>query len=262
MIKPIYDFDIELRDVHLNTGEKIEGRKAVYRPDIDKTLGIVSKNYQIVPHKDVIETFDKCPTLYRRKATTCKEGAVLFADYDIGTNGDIKKEDVNVGDTISFGLRVFNSYNLYSGVGYEIVGNRLVCKNGMVLPKTLSRLSWRHFENVDVDKFRELITFNMGNIDKTVEIWKTWSKTKAKENRIRAFTDNAIKGGCLGQKVGAELTEKAVVENKKMGVWGVYNVFTAYVTHDLKVRNEENRLLSVREKEANLLGRFYDYAWK
>src|SRR3989338_11268155 len=98
-------------------GERIPDRMAVVRTDTNKALGIVGKDYKVVPHSRVIETFDRVDILSRKKVDVCKDGAVLVAQYELKEGGSILYSDVKVGDTVSFGLRVFNSMNYESGVG-------------------------------------------------------------------------------------------------------------------------------------------------
>ena len=93
-----------------------------------------------------------------------KTGAVLVAQYELKEGRNILYADVKVGDTVSFGLRVFNSMNYESGVGFELNALRLVCKNGMTIPRAVAKLSFRHFQGLDVSRFTELIQEKPGRL--------------------------------------------------------------------------------------------------
>jgi len=251
------NFDVELKGIKVDGGEEIPDRKAVVRTDSGKVLGIVGNSYTPIHHRTVIETFDSMEFLKRKRIDVCRDGSVMFAQYDIG-NGQALQTEVAVGDVVSFGLRAFNSFNLQFGVGFELNANRLVCTNGLVVPKAMARLSMRHFRNISTDGFEDVIKEKMKEFGPTIEIWRNWMKIKPSESRVEQF----FKDVNIGQRLGKQLWNEAIDETKKLGVWGLYNTFTKYVTHDLKIRgNESNRMMSVRSKERELLHKFYNYNW-
>ena len=74
MTKELYDFSTELRPMVTCNGEKIPERMAVVRTDTNTVLGIVGKDYKVVSHSAVIETFDRVDILSRKKVDVCKDG--------------------------------------------------------------------------------------------------------------------------------------------------------------------------------------------
>ena len=253
-----YEFDVELRNIQVCAGKKIPDRKAVVRKDNGLVLGIVGNDYKPVLHSRVIDTFESVPFLKRNRIDVCQEGRIMFAQYDIKTNGDIKKAEVQKGDIVSFGLRGFNSFDTSYGVGFELNANRLVCTNGLVIPKTVARLSFRHFQNVDIPGLARTIQARMEQLNPTVETWKRWLTIHPSKERIQEY----LKKVKIGKRIEEELLEKAVIDSTDTGVWGVYQVLTAYVSHGLKLRGkEENRMLAVRNKERELLHGFYKFNW-
>jgi hypothetical protein len=258
MVKEAFDFSTELRPIQVAGGRRIPNRKAVIRTDTGTVLGIVGDNYEIVPHAQVVNTFDKVSFLRRQKVDVCRDGAILFAQYEFLDGKNVKSAEVKVGDTINFGLRAFNSYNSVFGVGFELNALRLVCKNGLVIPRTIARLSFRHFQNVDVSKFNELIFAKSDEITKTIDTWKIWRDIHPDEGRVKAFFEE-IK---LGKRLTDELLPKAMNDISENGLWGCFNTITAYITHDMKTRGDEsNRMLAVRNKERELLYKFYSHRW-
>lgn len=251
------DFEVELRNIQVTGGKKIPDRRAVVRKDNGLVLGIVGNSYRPIHHKKVLEAFETVPFLKRNQVSICRDGAIMFAQFDI-CNGKKMQAEVAVGDVVSFGLRAFNSFNLQYGVGFELNANRLVCTNGLVVPKAIARLSMRHFQNVDTNKFEEIIRGKMQEFEPTIEIWKNWMKIKPSESRVEEF----FKDINIGKRLGKQLWDESINEVKKLGVWGLFNTFTRYVSHDLKIRGDEaNRMLSVRNKERELLHKFYNYNW-
>ena len=116
-MKELVDFQTELRAIQVCGGRKIPDRKAVVRQDTNEVLGIVGNNYRIVPHQDVIGIFEKVPDLTLKRVDSCQRGAIMFAHFDIRDGDTPLRADVAVGDTVNFGLRVFNSFNSIFGVG-------------------------------------------------------------------------------------------------------------------------------------------------
>jgi len=248
-------FDTEMKPIQVCGGRKIADRKAVVRTDTGAVLGIVGNNYKPIPHLNVVEQFNKMDMLELTQVDSCREGAIMFAHYNIKQNGIVKKEDVQVGDAITFGLRAFNSFNSVFGIGFEIVANRLVCKNGLVVPKAMARLSLKHFQTTDIKQFREIIVEKSMSMEQALKIWREWIKIIPTEQTIQNFFEYAE----IGKRLTKQLYDDCVNESKKMGVWGAYNRLTRYTTHELRVRNEDNRTLSQRSKEQTLLQKFYDF---
>jgi len=104
------DFKVKTQKIFLEDGEEIKDKRAIVREDNGFVLGIVGEDYKVVPHRAVVDAFDKIPSIKRKSVDVCKGGGILFGHYDLRDNGSIKKIDVKVGDAVSFGLRIFNSY--------------------------------------------------------------------------------------------------------------------------------------------------------
>ena len=82
-----------------------------------------------------------------------KDGAVLVAQYELSKRGgSVLYADGNRRHG-QFGLRVFNSMNYESGVGFELNALRLVCKKWADRSQEYLRLSFRHFQGLDVSRF-------------------------------------------------------------------------------------------------------------
>ncbi len=256
-MKQAYDFPVETRDIKIEGGIKVEGRKAVVRLDTEKPtpIAVVSDKYKIVPHKDVIETFTRVKGIKEVKVSVCKRGALLLGDYDF--NNGLSKQEVAVGDTVQFGLRVFNSYDMTTGVGFEVTALRLVCSNGLLVPSKVARFSFKHFENVEINGLEDSVKGRLSESVKVVEEWGRWLKTVPTEARIKKFFEEA-KG--LGDKDKEKLSE-ASIGLKNRNVWEIYNTVTAHLSHDLKFRKEEEKVATIRRREQVVLPKFHSFKW-
>ena len=255
MVKALYEFDVEKQPMFLATGEQVQGREAVVRTDTHETLGVVSKNYKIVPHTKIIDTFNLTGLLTQRKVDVCKGGAVMLASFDFQKNN---LADIKVGDTVSFGIRAFNSYDLSLGVGFEIVANRLICTNGLVMPKAMARLSYKHFESFSIDRLTDTLIKRYEGSRDVVQTWSRWTGIKPRADRIKEFYESLP---LVTKKQQATLIEKSE-DAKDLGVWGVFNVLTYWLTHEMKTKSKDNEGLNRFNKEHRYVGMFYKYNWE
>jgi len=166
--------------------------------------------------------------------------------------------EVRKGDTVSYQVRAFNSYNMEFGVGFEIRALRLVCTNGLTVPRGVARLSFKHVEGLNMNTLTEIIFQKMEGAKEVTQIWREWTEKAAKEDKVKEFCESL---DTLGEKTRNKLYEASLRENDKMGMWGVFNVMTAYTTHETKSRLAENRVLAQRNKETEILNRFYKFNW-
>src|SRR3990170_67649 len=176
-------FPVELEKAYLVNGDAIPHRRVVVRQDTRRVLGLVSDHYKIVPHAQVISVFDQMDNIKQGVVSLCKEGAVMIAYYHFKDNDAITHE-VKVGDVVRFFIRVFNSYNQQYGIGFELIGIRLSCSNGLLVPNAMSRLSFRHFDTFDVRRFAGLIDAQLHHATSVVQIWKEWAILKPSEDCI------------------------------------------------------------------------------
>jgi hypothetical protein len=255
------DFAVRKQQLTFDDGGEafdIPKRHVVLREDTLEPLGIVSSNYQLVPHRSVINAFSQIPNLKQDRISLCKNGAIMFADYTIQEKNETLLAEVKKGDTVGYQVRAFNSYNMECGVGFEIRALRLVCTNGLTIPKGLCRLSFKHVEGLNMSKLTEIIFQKMEGAREITQIWRKWTDTKVSSSKIAEFCNSL---DTLGEKTRERLCQKSLNEHERDGLWGVFNVFTAYTTHETKSRLPENKVLAQRSKEQEVLSKFYNFDW-
>ena len=104
MLEENIDFEVALEQIKLESGKVIPNKKAVVRKDSEQVLGVVANNYELTPHRTVVDIFDNIDLLEREKVSLCKGGAVMFANYGF-KGGNISAEtEVAVGDAVRFSL--------------------------------------------------------------------------------------------------------------------------------------------------------------
>ena len=251
----VVDFPVVERKLQTLEGLSVPN-KAIVRTDTNDVLGVMGEDYKIVHHKEVIEKVEKdIPTeLTERKITLCKNGAVMFAKY---LTPRIRAIEVRKGDIVKFGIEVFNSYDGTFPVGFMFVAMRVICTNGMTIPKSVARISVKHTANVRLDNVGNEFNKRIPLYMKTADRWREWSETTPKPERVDSFLKKT-----LGDRLKKFFEEEYQVASDKT-LWGLYNIFTYYNTHNIKTKknNEQNKRIAQFGFEKRLLNEFYNFNW-
>lgn len=230
--------------------------KAIVRTDKNIVLGVMGEDYQLVPHQTVIDAVEKelSEELTNRKISICRHGAVMFAKYE---TPNIKAVEIRKGDVVRFGVEVFNSYDGSLPVGFMFVAMRLVCTNGMTIPKSIARISVKHTSGITLDNISKEFTNRVPLYMKTADKWREWSEFTPRKNRVNDFFKKHT-----GDRMKKIFEEKFDASTDKT-LWGLYNSLTYYCTHEIKVQkgNEQNKRLAQFNFEKGLLSEFYNFNW-
>jgi hypothetical protein len=251
-----YDFKVETRPLHFPIGEDIGtvlGKKAVINAETNEVLSIVSDRYELTYHEDVINTFDSIEEIVREDIKLSEDGGIMFAKYNLPNHGKDSHE-IRIGETVKFSLRVFNSYNLMTSRGVELIAHNLICNNGMVVPKHVATISFRHMNNNGMAHLGGRIGQYTNDMADIVNVWKHWLTIKPEESKIRGFVHELPLG--TEEIVDGLLNEMVT----KTTLWDIYNVLTYYITHQMENRGK-NKIANQRKKAYEYTDAFYNYAW-
>ena len=241
-------------------------KEALINDDTDDVLGIVSPGYELVTNSDIDEMFNEAMTAFEVKEVQDHMDAetkrwkrrVIFGD-------DRLTSEVLPGDATGVMLEIHNGYNGKTAFGYELMGYRWACTNGMVMGKSsLFKESFAHFVN-NPERLRNSFEMKFDAFHKNTEIWKDWSKIpmdkRLFENFVNGHTKSddgtkAKKHQYLGVKVAKSIIdsyEPLLIEQKLDNtMWGAFNVLTYLSTHVAKARKGSN-VFSQRHKTLNRL---------
>jgi len=251
------NFPVEEKALRTSDGINVTEAKAIVRTDTNGVLGIVGKDYKLIKHADVLHTLEShIPTeLNLSRVELCKNGAILFAHYD---TPKLKPIEVKVGDIVSFGVEIFNSYNGMLKVGFMIVANRLKCTNGMIVPESLAVISQKHTGELDAEDIEEKFSQRVPLFLRAANKWSEWSEFTPDAAAIADFFKKH-----LGKRLMAELTDRFKAEEDQ-SLWGLFNLLTYYRTHQIKLRetNKENKRLAQMHFDENVIAPFYDFSWR
>ncbi len=132
-----WDFPVVKRpireDIMLDDGSMIrppKDRYIIYNEETHDSYAIVSGRYQLIPHATVIEiTRDILgKNANSERIRMEKKGARICIYFSLWSFDASGSEE---GDMVDMGIRIMNSYDGLSSLSIELVGERLVCKNGM-----------------------------------------------------------------------------------------------------------------------------------
>jgi len=140
---------------------------ALYRKDDGSQLSVVSRDYKLITHRQVVDfvhrTLRDLNIKYRvNKYEVASNGAkmfhvIRFPDYKFNVAGDCRGENTaldgkkNRDDYIPT-ITVKNSYDKSTGCDIDYGGYRVVCSNGVVVGVRIEKIHIIHFGREDVNE--------------------------------------------------------------------------------------------------------------
>ena len=243
MTKECYDFPVSLHGIKTESGKEIPNQKALVREDTQQVLSIVSDNYKVVTHAEVI---DKAKGVFYSlgkpeiKYNVSKNGAnlVAMAEYK-----DVRSS--MVGDTV--GMRVFmeNSYNKKKGVSFFIGGVVLSCLNGMVSSNTLDTFSFRHTKNQTI----ELPTLDdlQSAWYKQMDVWRGYQNMFVPKKDVRQILTRKLIGIMPAKDVNHIVQILKIQEEGEVNAWDMHQAITSNITHKNERLSEIGKIMRLKK---------------
>jgi len=226
-------------------------KEALINSENNAVLGIVSPGYEIVTHNQVANLFADVLAQYdfetignHLDATGRRwKQRVIFKDSRL--NFDIDGR----GDNTGVMLELFNGYDARTAFGYELMGFRSYCTNGMVMGKrSLFREALSHFTDA-IDRLQRSFEMKWPAFRDNISIWQRWTQIPFSEDQFKLFLEskiksNANKKGMISEKMAETIAAewRPGLEANKLDetAWGAFNVLTWLATHHTKARNGSN----------------------
>jgi len=225
--------------------ELLLDKEALINDETGDLLGIVSPGYQIVTHEQVASLFDEALSHYKYE---------LVGDYNDSTGRRWKRRLIfrdddlvfNIGgDSTGVMLELFNGYDARTAFGYNLLGFRSFCSNGLVMGrKDLFRESLSHFTDA-IDRLQHSFELKWPAFRSTVDVWQSWTQMPFGKDDFQAFVESKVKSsnnkkGYISNKLAETvvLEWKPLLEKNKCEetAWGSFNVLTWLATHKTKAR--------------------------
>ncbi len=228
-----------LHNIKTETGKIIPNKKVVIDLKTNMVLGIVSSRYKIIQNQYLLNLihpvmeelgFRNPPIVNKTKG-----GAVTFFKF----LGDKITGEIQKGDIVRFGCEFFNSYNGSMPVGFHIIAERLVCTNGLVVPKSITEIHIRHTGDANVKTIRNRVSEYFPKTISAINLWKEWSETRPQEYQLESYLKKLV-----SNKLQLEFMNKyRNLPKEKQNLWEFYNILTYYTTHQIKTRKEDTKVL-------------------
>lgn len=253
-------FNIRRESVKTESGLKVP-KTAIINDDTDDILGLVSENYELVTNESVNSLFDealdgvgiKDVSDHLDSTTRRWKRRIILSDEKYN-------KDVLPGDTIGLMLEIFNGYDARTAFGYDLMGYRWICSNGLVMGKqSLLRESYTHYVN-NPEKLRLSIDSKLNEFNKNVLTWTEWTKIPFGKEQFDKFVDSR---DYLGKKVAESIKDsyETVMNREKLeeNKYGAYNVLTFLSTHGTKARKGSNVFSSSYSTINHMAADMYGY---
>ena len=195
-------------------------KRLVLTSDMTHIHGMVGPRYQVIPHKEVLQTVSEYMKAPPENAISLRQGAGLRALWDVKEWGDFA---ISKGDKAKPMLDIRNAIDGRGSFSVNMYAVRAACDNGMVFGQEIFGYSIPHFDS-------QMIQENMGSLLDGAEVafkrisatFQAWDKVKMKQTQVDMIAESI----CFGKK---KLREIGDLEGKS--VWAVYNAFTNKATH-------------------------------
>lgn len=220
---------------------KIDGYKAIVNPDTGNIFGVVSEDYILTPHEQMLETINdvvvKMPE-YGKPSENIKlydNGAKMRATYVF----DEVEITVGKSDRLHPQFEVFNSYD--SGWARKIFFGafRLVCTNGLMIGEKVFSYRTRHDTTFNKESVKGSIIMAMEQLSEQKKIWETWvdkiTMPQQYEEVMNALPLANKDVEAIGKEV--EISSGISLDAMKLNtlsVWMFFNILCQYITHRME----------------------------
>jgi len=128
---------------------------ALYRKDDRSQLSVVSRDYKLITHRQVVDfvhhTLRDLDIKYKvNRSEIASNGAKMF--HVIKFRGNSTALDAKKKDECIPTITVKNSYDKSTGCDIDYGGYRLVCSNGLVVGVSIEKIHVIHFGKEDVNE--------------------------------------------------------------------------------------------------------------
>jgi hypothetical protein len=260
-----WNYPVILREVQAKEGNNplVKNRMACVAADTGEVLGLVSKRYRLIQNKTLYEIMENLGTQLGLKLTQvsiCKNRTLTSFQYSFGeTHQTVVEGSTLDNDIIQFGIEAINTFDGLGGLpssGIRFNAKRLVCLNGMTLLKEFARINFNELDSFEnMSALKEIINNRIDKILEQTNTWKEWARFTPSRLKVNEFIFPQF-----SKKRSLELLGKYDDDADKT-LWGLYNLITAYITHELKSRNPDN--LRLKQLGASRIENlFYVNEWK
>jgi len=256
-IKNNWDFPVELKELKVNSasnGKIVRTHNAVVDAETQEVLGVVRKNYNLIQTRDINNAIIESNSgLQLTDAHLVRNRGLIVMDYKLDEQHDVEIKGIEPNDRINFGIRIYNPFDYRFGSQRgSAFANRLVCTNGMTIPKAVGRFNLKDLAGFDSAAIRNAVVGRLKPITDTAKVWNKWAQTTPTVDKVNQFIGDNVHSKKVREALSSEY-----VKGKDKSVWGLYNLITYYITHQATTRNID--MLTVKQEYLHAtIGNLYD----
>lgn len=219
------------------SSKNAESFKAIVDLKTGKVFSVVSKDYKLIRHEDVIfqveNALNKVPVLgrYEIENEFYNSGGRMRRKYRLY---EVSVE-IAEGDCVNPEIHLYNSYDRSWPFFITVGAFRIICSNGLVIGQMYLQIRKRHVYNFRNLNLEEQVAGALKKFNAETTIWKKWTNRSLTESAFNQI----MKAMKLGKKAKKEVHSR--LENDSEGydeegfpiatLWVLYNVLTWYISY-------------------------------
>ncbi len=240
-------------------GNLINGHKAVVnKKNEQQVFSVVSDNYQVVQHDEVISTIEKTLSSlnlrYDKKVIELNNGArvrveMIFPDIEVNLgNGDVSK----------FRATFDNSYDCSTGLRLDIGAFRMICTNGLTIGERWGSYYHKHSQGLNISMLGKSVKHGVKIFKTKVKaMFEDMAQLEISPDQARAFLDNTIEKKLIANKYldgmmnrlnyggNVEIKRDSQINSK----WMLYNLISEELTHNCESLDAQRRYANIMNAE-------------
>jgi len=237
--------EAEIVPVHVE-GRQVKGWVAVVNKRTREVYNIPTDSYELVQHKTVFDiAYGTIAERYseddiRVDVTFTRRGARMFAKFLFDELTEVKP-----GDIVRKGIMVTNSYDGSMGVWTGGYFFRLVCSNGLVMPRAILKTHTIHTGDTIEERIRARVEEILENLDQAVDIMRAAAQKKITWKEAVELVDSFDLSKSHKARILKIIREETGIEpdpEEEVTLWDVYNGFTCEFTHNIGKMNYETAI--------------------
>lgn len=223
----------------------VDGYKALVNPETEDVFGIVSEDYQLTRHEEMLDVVDRAILEIPEFGTPVKNihlydnGGKLRAQYVFKDVDGVIQTGARTGDKLHPQIEVFNSYDLGWSRRISFGAYRLVCTNGLVIGEKILQYQTNHRAIFDEEAVKFTIMAAMDKFSDQQGIWQKWvDKVTTPEDYIEVMEALPLANkdvDAIGKVV--ETSSDLRIQDirlKTLSYWLFFNILCQYVTHHVE----------------------------
>lgn len=225
-----YDFPTELCRIYTGDSRVIKGKKGLIRTDTGDCLSIVSDQYQMIPHAELVDSMLPIITAinpnFQGKSMLDRSGCIL--NYT-ATMKDENYKLKELGEQVGFQIHIRNTYDGTGCAAIRLGALVLSCKNGMVKNTPFINIRVIH-KNGAKNKFELPSADQLSHhFDNQLNAWDALGIRTLNASNYERGIDSLIKQGIIRNTP----QDKEIFMNKSpKSYWDFMQNMTYHITHE------------------------------